>query len=423
MSDNTSTAPPEKRNWLNRTVLSIGLASLFGDISYEMANAVLPVLVSFLGAGPALLGIIEGAADLFSSGAKLVSGMLGDRLRPRKYWGGAMYLLTGLATTAFGFISSPLWLVVAKSVGWLGKGWRSPLKDALLADDTDKRDYGKAYGFERAGDTIGAVLGPFLAVGIVMLATRLLRGHVPDHLLSLQAVRHVFWFSLIPATIAGLFLALGAREHYLINHARRLAPWDAWQDLPLVFRRWLIAVGVFGAGDFSKTLLILWAIGKSTLLSPDGFSVLPLLLYAGYNVVGAGFAYLTGALSDHLGRKWLLVGGYAAGVGAAAILALSPPNLPAMITVFFLSGVLVGTEEALEKATGADLLSAAQRTMGFGVLATVNGIGDFISSVGVGLLWAALGAPAAFGFAALLALIGTILLAFLSPPRAEHETA
>ncbi len=402
-------APPEEGRWLNRTVLSIGLASLFGDISHEMATVVLPVLVGLIGAGPALLGLVEGTADLLSSGAKLGSGMLGDRLRPRRAWGGAMYLVTSLAITSLALIYRPLWLVVARSVAWLARGWRSPLKDALLADDTHPRNYGKAYGFERMGDTIGAVVGPFLAVAVLMISGQ---------------VRHVFWYSLIPGAMAAGLLAFGARERYLTRETTRTSLWRRWSELAPGFRRWLIAVGLFGAGDFSKTLLILWALGKSALLEGPGpyplGALLPLLLYAGYNVVGAVFAYLTGALSDRLGRKWLLVGGYATGVSAAVILALAPPVLPAMIVVFFLSGVCVGTEEAVEKATGADYLDPHQRTLGFGVLATVNGVGDFVSSALVGAVWAASGAGPAFGLAAALGLAGTALLAVLpGPPRTE----
>ena len=408
--DRLEPPPPDEKRWLNRTVLSIGLASLFGDISYEMATVVLPVLVALIGggSGAAILGLVEGSADLFSSGAKLGSGMLGDRLRPRKLWGAAMYLVTGLATTAFALVYRPLWLVVAKSVGWLGKGWRSPLKDALMADDTHPRNYGKAYGFERMGDTVGAVIGPFLAVGIIALTGN---------------VRHVFWYSLIPAVLAAAFLAFGAREHYLTKHAAKTSPFQHWAELAPGFKRWLVAVGVFGAGDFSKTMLILWAIGKSALLEGPGpyslGALLPLLMYAGYNIVGAVFAYVTGSLSDRIGRKWLLVGGYACGVAAAVLLAFFPPVLPAMVAVFFLAGVCVGTEEAIEKATGADYLTPQQRTIGFGILATVNGLGDFISSALVGILWATVGVLPAFGFAAAICLIGTAMLAMLpNPPRA-----
>lgn len=401
--------PPEERRWLNRTVLSIGLASLFGDISHEMATAVLPVLVGMIGAGPAVLGLVEGTADLLSSGAKLVSGMLGDRLRPRRFWGGAMYLVTGLAITSFALIYRPVWLVAARSVAWIARGWRSPLRDALLADDTHPRNYGKAYGFERMGDTVGAVVGPFLAVGILILSGQ---------------VRHVFWYSLIPGAIAAGLLAFGARERYLTRHTAPTSLWRRWSELAPGFRRWLIAVGVFGTGDFSKTLLIFWALGKTTLLEGPGpyplRALVPLLLYAGYNIIGAIFAYLSGTLSDRVGRKWLLVGGYSAGVAAAVILALAPPLLPAMVAVFFLSGVCVGTEEAVEKATGADYLDPHQRTLGFGVLATVNGVGDFISSTLVGAVWAASAAGPAFGLAAALGLAGTILLATMpGPPRGE----
>lgn len=397
--------PPDERRWLNRTVLSLGLASLFGDVSYEMATAVLPLLVASIAgpAGPALLGVVEGVSDLIASAAKLGAGLLGERLRPRRVWAALSYLVTGLATTSFALLHRPLALVLAKSVGWIAKGLRSPLKDALLADDTHPANYGKAYGFERMGDTIGAVLGPLLAVGVLLLYQR--------------DPRPVFWYTLPPAVIAALLLGFGAREHYLVTRRRTVTPWARWGALPPRFRRWLWAVGVFGAGDFSKSLLILWALGTGELLDPGQFSLLPVLLYAGYNVVGAGTAYVTGALSDRLGRRGLLAGGYAAGVLAAVVLALASPTVVAMVAAFALSGLCVGTEEALEKAYAADFLGPEDRQLGFGVLATVNGVGDFVSSTLVGVLWAAVGVGAAFGTAACLGAVGTLLILTMSPRR------
>jgi MFS family permease len=399
--------PPDEKRWLNRTVLSIGLASFFGDVSYEMANAVLPMLVALIApgaSGAAVLGVVEGLADLISSGAKMASGFMGERLRPRRTIGGLAYLVTGLATTSFALIFSPVLLVVAKSAGWLAKGFRSPLKDALLGDDTHPSNYGKAYGFERMGDTAGAVLGPLLAVLVLTV-------HGRDN------PRPVFWWGLIPAVAAALCMGLGAREHYLLTRHKPGTPWERWRALPGLYKRWLVAVGVFGAGDFAKTMLILWALGKSTLIEHAGFSLLPLLLYAGYNVVGAVTAYVTGALSDRWGRRGLLAGGYALGTLAAVILAISPPTIAAMVLVFTLSGLCVGTEEALEKAYAADFLAPEDRQLGFGVLATVTGIGDFISSSLVGVLWATIGVGAAFGTSAALGAAGTILILAIAPRK------
>ncbi len=396
MKDENRDLSPPSPHWLNRTVLSLGLASLFSDTSHEMATVLLPLFVTQLGAGAALLGMMEGLADLLSSLAKLTSGLLGNRLRPWRAWCSLGYLVTAVSVAGIGLIYRPVWLLLARSAAWIGRGFRGPLRDALLAEDTDKQHYGKAFGFERMGDTVGAVLGPLLGVGLFVL---------------LSQPRPVFWYSLIPGALAALLVALGPRERYLPTQRSEGNARQQWTALPAGFKRWLLAVGLFGAGDFSKTLLILWALGKSAKIGEPGFTLLPLLMYAAYNVVGAVFAYLAGAISDRLGRRRILVCGYGAGVLAATILALSPPSLPAMVLVFFFSGVCVGTEEAVEKATGADMLSPQQRAWGFGVLATVNGVGDFVSSALVGVLWSVAGPGPAFGLAALLQLAGTVLLA------------
>lgn len=392
-----------KQHWLNRTVISLGLASLFSDISHEMATVLLPLFVTQLGAGAALLGLVEGVADLLSSVAKLFSGLLGNRLRPRRAWCSLGYLVTAVSVAGVALIYRPVWLLVARSAAWIGRGFRGPLRDALLADDTDKQHYGKAFGFERMGDTVGAVLGPLLGIGLFVL---------------LSQPRPVFWYSLIPGALAALLVGLGPRERYVPIKRSEGNARQQWTALPARFKRWLLAVGLFGAGDFSKTLLILWALGKTAKVGEPGFSLLPLLMYAAYNVVGAVFAYVAGALSDRLGRRRILVSGYSTGVMAAIILALSPPTFPAMILVFGLSGICVGTEQAVEKATGADMLAVNQRIWGFGVLATVNGVGDFVSSALVGVLWSAAGPGPAFGLAALLGLAGTVLLATQRVPRA-----
>jgi len=162
--DEAPEAKHSRAGWLNRTVLATGLASLFSDTSHEMATAVLPLfLVTLAGAsGPAVLGIIEGCSDLLSSAAKLWAGSIGDHLRQRRFWCSAGYLVTALGKVSFALAGSWWHVLIGRAAAWFGRGFRSPLRDALLADDTTPENYGKAFGMERAGDSLGAVVGPAL---------------------------------------------------------------------------------------------------------------------------------------------------------------------------------------------------------------------------------------------------------------------
>jgi MFS family permease len=180
--------------------------------------------------------------------------------------------------------------------------------------------------------------------------------------------------------------------------------------LPSAFRRFLLAVGIFGAGDFSRTLLILWALGVGVRITGSGQLTLQVLLYAAYNVVGAASAYLFGGWSDRIGRRPLLLFGYALAGLVSVLIALDWRSMPLLLAVFLGSGVFIGIEETLERATAADLLPEGSRAFGFGALATVNGIGDLVSSTMVGFLWQTAGATVAFGTAAVLSIAGTLLL-------------
>ncbi|RME95742.1 MAG: MFS transporter, partial [Verrucomicrobia bacterium] len=149
--------------WLNRTVLGIGLASLFSDWSHEIATAVLPAYLASLGAAAAWLGLIEGVADGLSSFAKMGSGYYTDKLRRRKPIAVLGYLVTSLSTAALALTSAAWQVLAARSVAWLGRGVRTPVRKALLAAAVTRETYGRAFGFERMMDTLGAIVGPATA--------------------------------------------------------------------------------------------------------------------------------------------------------------------------------------------------------------------------------------------------------------------
>ena len=158
--------------WLNRTVLGIALASLFSDWSHEIATAILPAFLGSLGAGAAWLGVIEGISDGLSSFAKLGSGFYTDSLPRRKPIAFTGYLVTTVATASFGLATTPWHVLIARAAAWLGRGIRTPVRKALLAAAVDRSMYGRAFGFERAMDTLGAIVGSLTALGLLAVEHR-----------------------------------------------------------------------------------------------------------------------------------------------------------------------------------------------------------------------------------------------------------
>src|SRR5258708_6437266 len=235
---------PEKLSWLNRTVLGVGLTSLFSDWSHETATAVLPAFLAAIGAGPVWLGAIEGISDGLSSFTKLAAGHYTDRLKRRKPLAVFGYTFTALATASFAFATHAYQVLLGRAAAWLGRGVRSPAKKALLAADVPPNAYGRAFGLERLMDTVGAIAGPLTALWLLEAT-----GH---------SYRKVFLWTLLPGLIAVACFWLLVRERptgpkpprsFLIR----------LKTLPPPLRRLLMAVGIFGAGDFSHSLLILYA--------------------------------------------------------------------------------------------------------------------------------------------------------------------
>jgi len=385
-------APP----WLNRTVLGIGLASLCSDWSHEIATTLLPTFLATMGAAAVWLGVIEGVSDGVSSLAKLASGFYTDRLRRRKGIAVAGYVLTALGTAAFGLASNAWHVLLARTTAWLGRGVRTPVRKALLAAAVTRETYGRAFGFERMMDTVGAVIGPATALALLALL-----GHDYPMLFAL---------TLLPGLAAAALMAFVVREQArtAVSHIRFGA---SLRELPAEFRRLLIAVGLFGLGDFAHTMLILLAVQSlAPTLGAATAASLGAGLYLLHNALYATFAMTAGWLADHFDKRRVLATGYLlAAVMGIAIVAL-PPNLWTLALVFALGGVYVAIEETLEDSLCAELVPPAQHGMAFGTLATVNGIGDFASSIVVGLLWTTLGTTAAFGYSAVLAACGAALV-------------
>jgi MFS family permease len=326
----------------------------------------------------------------------MASGFYTDQLSRRKPIAVIGYTVTALGTAAIGLATQAWHVLFFRATAWLGRGVRTPVRKALLAGSVDASAYGRAFGFERMMDTLGAIVGPATALFLLALFQH-------NHAKVLLA-------TLIPGTAAALAIAILVRERKRvpvahISFGARLAA------LPRSFRRFLVAVGLFGAGDFAPTLLILLATQKLAATYGAGRAAsLAVGLYLLRNVFNAAFAFIAGWLADRCDKRKLLAGGYGLAAAMALLLVLAPMNLPVLAVVFMLSGIYVATEEALEDSLAAELVDPAHHGMGFGVLATVNGVGDFVSSAVVGLLWASFGSAAAFGFSGVLFAAGAALV-------------
>ena len=387
---------PEKPRWLNRTVFGIGLASLFSDWSHEIATTILPAFLASMGAAAVWLGVIEGVSDGLSSFAKMASGFYTDKMQRRKPIAVVGYLVTALGTASIGLATAAWHILFARVFAWLGRGVRTPVRKALLAGSVTKEAYGRAFGFERMMDTVGAIVGP---------ATALLLVTVFAH-----NYRHVFLVTLIPGLLAAVLIAFLVKEKER-QRVAHVSFGERLRALPKPYRKFLVAVGLFGAGDFAPTLLILFATQK---LTPEFGAAKAASLAVGFyvlrNVFYAAFAPIAGWCADNFKKHFVLASGYALAAVMALLIIVAPLNVWTLSIVFVLSGIYVAIEETLEDSFCAELVGEEHHGMAFGVLATVNGAGDFLSSIVVGVLWTSFGTAAAFGYSAVLFALGALLV-------------
>lgn len=382
--------------WLNRTVLGIALASLFSDWSHEIATTVMPTFLATMGAAAAWLGAIEGISDGISSFTKMLSGVYTDKLQRRKPIAVAGYLVTALGTASFALATSAWHVLISRVCAWLGRGVRTPVRKALLAAAVTKETYGRAFGFERMMDTIGAIVGP--ASAFFLLAA--FHHHYPP----------LFALTLIPGLIAAALVAIlvKEKERKPVSH---VSFGERLRAMPGRYRKFLVAVGLFGSGDFAHTMLILLATQKLTpILGPIKAASFAVGFYVAHNVFYASSAPISGWLADRFKKPFVLSAGYGLGAVMAVLIVILPATIWMFVLIFVLGGIYVGVEETLEDSLCAELVQEEHHGMAFGVLATVNGVGDFISSLTVGLLWTHFGTTVAFSYSAILFALGSLLV-------------
>ena len=410
-----SNKPRTRIKDLPRNVWAVSLTSFFMDISSEMVINILPLFLSnVLGVKTSIIGIIEGVAEATASILKVFSGWLSDKLGGRKWIAVAGYAISAISKPFFYIANS--WGTVA-GVRWadrLGKGVRTAPRDALVADSIKPSQRGIAFGFHRAADTGGAMLGILIAALVVWLTQS------SSQQLGENTFRTVVLISLIPAVLAVLSLIIGARD---VKKKKDIEiPKITLKGLGKPFLIFLLIVGLFDLGNSSDAFLVLRAQER-------GMSVLSILLMlAAFNLVYTLISTPAGSLSDRIGRRKVIIGGWLV-YGAIYIgfaLAQQPWHIWAL---YILYGVYYGLAYGTAKAMVADLVSPELRGTAYGTYNAVLGILDFPASLIAGLLWQGVGGWSGFGpsapflFGGGLAVIAAIALTLWHPKRVESSAS
>lgn len=397
MSPATSNNPPSRprttAKWraLPAGIWALGFGSLFMDISSEMIHSLLPIfMVTTLGASMVTVGIIEGIAEATAAILKVFSGALSDYLGKRKFLMILGYGLAALTKPVFPLSASIGWVFAARFVDRIGKGIRGAPRDALVADIAPAPLRGAAYGLRQALDSVGALLGPLLAVIFMIWLA--------------NDIRTVMWLAVVPAFIAVALLMIYVREPertHASGHAK--APLRLADTKRLPLRYWLVVLlgAVFTLARFSEAFLVLRAEDVGLAL---GF--VPVVMVV-MNVFYAAAAYPAGAAADRFRQRTLLLIGLALLIAADGVLAVASGVL-AVFAGAALWGLHMAFTQGLLSKLVADTVPTQLRGTGFGIFNLVSGGALLLASVLAGILWSAIGPAATFlagaGFATLAAI-------------------
>lgn len=369
-----------------RGIWMLGFVSLFMDVSSELVHGLLPVfMVSSLGATALAVGLVEGVAEATALIVRVFSGTVSDYIGRRKGLTVLGYGLGAISKPLFAVALSVHWVFAARFMDRIGKGIRAAPRDALIADLAPPEIRGAAYGLRQSLDTVGAFIGPLLAVGLMLLWS--------------DDFRTVFWFAVVPATLAVLILIFGVHEPGAARRGRPPVSPVRWQTLGSLGGRywWIVAAGgIFALARFSEAFLILRA-GQTGLAN----ALAPLVLVV-MNVVFAVSAYPVGRLADRLPHRSLLVAGLGVLIVADIVLALAP-GLGVVAAGVVLWGLHMGMTQGLLATMVAGAAPAHLRGTAFGLFNLVGGVATLLASVLAGVLWDQLGAAATFGAGAAFA--------------------
>lgn len=437
-------APHRRILRLERNVFFAGLVSFFMDISSEMVYSLVPLfLSSVLGVTGSVIGLIEGIAETTASLVKLVSGWLSDRLGRRKALMGAGYGISVVSRVLLATAGAWSQVLGSRFVDRLGKGIRTAPRDAIVADSSTVRDLGRNFGFHRAMDQSGAVIGPGLAALILLLA--------PEN------YRLVFWLSIIPGSVAVLIIVLFIQERRVLGVDGRRPPTAAagaaadggvamasvsvlgaaadgtGRDAPartggITLRArlarlrgplltYILITGLFSLGNSSDAFLILRAnqdLGVSLALIP--------ILYVAFNAVYSALSIPAGLLADVVGRRQLAVAGYVVFAVTYAAMAIAQSELSAWL-IFLLYGVYMGISDGNSRALLAELAPRDRQGTAFGFYHGVVGLAALPASALAGILWDEVSHAAPFWVGAGAASLAALLLLLLVPAHPQSARA
>ncbi len=432
----------------------LGLVSLLTDSASEMIYPLIPVFVATLGSGAIVLGVMEGMAEATASLLKLFSGILSDRIGRRKILVTAGYSISALVRPLMGLAGSALGVVAVRTADRIGKGLRAAPRDALIAASVDESARGRAYGFHRAMDHTGAVIGPVLAIIALIFLVSMAGIRDPERILRL-----IFMFAFIPGLLAVLTLVFFVREKPPpVSGSGR--PAVIFRSIDRNFRNYLLVIVIFTLGNSSDAFLLfrvqeLFGSGGMTeritgwvpalgmiAAGPDGrdygselaaILFLP-FLWAWFHLIKAIFSLPLGALSDRIGRKKTINTGWAIYAGVYfmfSVLNFLPGRfqLAATLVMFGIYALYYAFTEGAQKAFVADLVPGDKRGTAFGLFNFAVGIGTLPSSILFGLIYSfsekrmpGYGGTIAFGSGTVLALISILLLSLtVSEPERDKS--
>lgn len=405
-ADSTSADQP----WFTPGVAGIGGASLLSDLGHEVPTSLLPsLLTSTIGAPAAALGLIEGIADGLAGVCRLGGGALADDPQRRRTAALGGYTAVAVLSSLIGTATTAWQVGLLRSGAWAARGLRVPSRNALLADVVPRAAYGRAYGFERTMDNLGAIGGPLLAIGLV----------------SAFGVRSAIGLSIIPGLAATLAIL------YAIRHTQQPA---VQERRPIRIRirpvlqgdlgKLMAGIGAFEVGNCAATLLILRATQLYTPTSgTDSATRTALLLYTAYNLAATAASFPAGRLADRIGNTRVLSLGIAAFLTAYLGFAAATANIPQLLLSFVLAGIGIGCCETAEHAAVATSATEDTRGSAFGLLAAIQSGGNLAASGIAGLIWTLTTPTAAFIFLAACMAIALIVLTATRPTNTARATA
>jgi len=377
-----------KKLKIPKNVFILGLVSFFNDIASEMIYPLVPIfLTSVLGAPVSIVGLIEGIAESIASILKVISGWMSDKLQKRKSFVISGYSLSAFSKIIFSLAYSWPVVLLARFIDRFGKGTRTSARDALITESSESSARGRTFGFHRAMDTMGAVIGPLLAI----VAIRILN----------ENYRFVFLLSFIPAFIGVLLLFFFVKER--ANKSKSTVDFQfKWKSLDPSFKVFLFISFIFALGNSSNAFLILRAQNL-------GLSVtMVMLAYVLFNFVYAVFSLPAGIISDKIGSKKILLAGFL----LFAVIYFFFGQITKSIFIWLLFpfyGIYMALTEGIAKAYISNLIPTEKAGTAFGIYQTTIGLCTFFASWIAGLLWSYVSISAPFIFGSIMAILAAIL--------------